>query len=160
MEKLAAIYERKGTLFVLAAHRTKAGYWINDEQVVSISQPTLEELGHTIEQALARSQDGVPTPPPNAQTAEALLSAAGVRSWGTFMKVSRHLTVSCDGGALKVTPYRNLGMKEGFEPDPDLEVPSCASASALGRIVAEFLLLPEDIPPTLSSEGERVTSTT
>jgi hypothetical protein len=101
--------------------------------VACLSQPSHDELGRAIEQALARSQEGVPTPPPDARIDKPLLAAAGVRSWTTFMKLSKHVSVVSDGSLLKVTPYRNLGSKEGFEPEPDIAVPSANSASALGR---------------------------
>jgi len=139
MKKLAAIYERKGTLFVTASHQTKAGFWIDDDHVVCLRQPTHDELGCAIETALDRSQNGVPTPPPDARIDKPLLAAAGVGSWATFMKLSQHVSVVSDGISLKVTPHRNLGSKEGFEPEPDLEVPSADSPSDLGQIVAELL---------------------
>jgi hypothetical protein len=63
-----------------------------------------DELGRAIEQALARSQEGVPTPPPDARIDKPLLAAAGVRSWTTFMKLSKHVSVVSDGSLLKVTP--------------------------------------------------------
>jgi len=139
MKKLAAIYERKGKLFVTASHQTKAGFWIDDEHVVCLSQPTHDELGRAIEMALDRSQNGVPTPPPNARMDKPLLAAAGVGSWAKFMKSSQHVSVVSDGVSLKVTPHRNLGSKEGFEPEPDLAFPYADSPSDLGQIVADFL---------------------
>lgn len=139
MEKLAAIYERKGRLFVTASHRTKAGFWIDDKHVLCLSQPTHDELDRVIEMALDRSQNGVPTPPSNARMDKPLLAVAGVGSWATFMKLSQHVSVFSDGISLKVTPHRNLSSKEGFEPGPDLAVPSAASPSDLGQIVADFL---------------------
>lgn len=139
MEKLAAIYERKGRLFVMASHKTKAGFWIDDKRVSCLGEPTPDELGDAIEQALDRSQEGVPIPPPNARIDKPLLAAAGVGSWSTFMKLAQHVSVYSDGSLLKVTPYRNLGNKGGFEPEPDLAFPIANSASALGQIVADLL---------------------
>jgi len=147
MNKLAAIYERKGRLFVTASHQTKAGFWVDDEEVACLDQPTHDELGCAIEKALDRSQNGVPTPPPDARTDKPLLAAAGVGSWGTFMKMAQHVGVFNDGRSLKVTPYRNLGGKGGFEPEPDLAVPSATSASALGQIVANLLSRATDRAP-------------
>jgi hypothetical protein len=139
MKKLAAIYGRKGRLFVTASHKTKAGFWIDDEHVACLSQPSHDELGRAIEQALDLSQEGVSTPQPDARIDKPLLTAAGVGSWTTFMKLSKHVSVSSDGSLLKVTTSRNLGSKEGFEPEPDMAVPSATSVSALGQIVADLL---------------------
>jgi hypothetical protein len=139
MKKLAAIYERKGRLFVTASHQTKAGFWVDDEHVVCLNQPTHDELGRAIKMALDRSQNGVATPPPDARIEKPLLAAAGVGSWATFMKLSQHVSVFSDGGSLKVTPHRNLGSKGGFEPEPDLAAPSADSTSVLGQAVADLL---------------------
>jgi hypothetical protein len=137
MKKLAAIYERKGALFVLASHRTEAGFWVDDEQVISLTQPTDDELGRAIEQALAHSKNGMPTPPPTARIDKPLLTAAGVGSWSTFMKLSRHVSVSIDDGAWKATPHRNLG-KGGFEPEAGFVIDRTA-APQLGRLVMDLL---------------------
>ena len=139
MRKLAAIYERKGALFVTAAHRTIAGFWIDDERVETLDRPMPEDLGRAVEAALARSQDGVATPSPEARLDKPLLRAAGVSSWATFMKLSKHVSVSLVGDVLKITPYRNLGGKEGFEPQPDVAVAFPASASTLGAKLTEML---------------------
>jgi hypothetical protein len=140
MKKLAAIYERKGVLFVMAAHKTKAGFWIDDEQVVSLVGPTMEELGRVIEEALGRSRDGVPTPLPTVRLDKPLLKAAGVGSWATFMNLSRHVSISSDDGMLTATPYRNLGSKGGFGPEADAAVPTAASRPVLGQLVIDLLL--------------------
>jgi hypothetical protein len=142
MKKLVAVYERKSTLFVTADHRTKAGFWIGDEQVISLNGPTAEELGQAIEEALARSKDGVPTPPPTARFDRPLLKAAGVGSWSTFMKLSRHVSVSSSDGILKITPYRNLGGKGGFEPGPESVSLELALPPAIGQLVLDLLARP------------------
>lgn len=139
MEKLAAIYERKGTVFVTPSHRTKAGFWIDDDVVVALVAPTPEELGRAIEDALERSQPGVPTPAPNARIDNPLLKAALVGSWGTFMKLSKHVSVSSDGGVMRLTPYRNLGSKGGFEPQASQPLQSRPSTPELGEAVMAAL---------------------
>ena len=139
MEKLAAIYERKGTLFVTASHRTQAGFWVDDGQVERLDAPTDEEFGRAIETALARSSNGVPTPPPTVRLDEPLLLAAEVRSWATFMKLSKHVSVSLDGDTFKVTSHVNLGGKGGFEERSVIEAPASTSTSQLGETVAGLL---------------------
>lgn len=141
MEKLASIYERKGMLFVSAEHRTQAGFWIGDEQLVSLDQPTPEELGTAIKLALARSQNDVPTPSRDARLDRPLLKAASVGSWRTFMLMSKHVSVSSDGNVLHIEPWRNAGVKAGFEPQTDRTVQCSASISSsqLGEAIAGLL---------------------
>lgn len=139
MPKLAAIYERKGALFVTAAHKTKAGFWIDDDRVDRVDRSTPDDLGRAIEAALARSLKDVFTPPATVRLDKPLLQAAGVSSWATFMKASKHVSVALDGDVLTITPHRNLGGKGGFEPQPELQVELPVSASSLGEKVAGML---------------------
>lgn len=139
MTKIAAVYERKGALFVVASHRTIAGFWIDDEHVDRFDAPTHEELGQAIEAALARSSNGVPIPPPTVQLDKPLLLAAGVGSWATFMKLSKRVTVSLDGDVLNITSHTNLGSQGGFEERSSIEAPSSTPSSTLGEKVAGLL---------------------
>lgn len=140
MKKLAAIYERKGVLFVSASHQTQAGFWVDDEMVTVLTEPTLEEFGQAIVTALERSKNGVPTPPPTARLEKPLLKAANVSSWTTFMNLSKHVSVSSEDGSLKITPYLYLGRKGGFEPRPDAVHQPSLSASELGKLVSEMIV--------------------
>jgi hypothetical protein len=135
----AAIYERKGTLFVLARHQTKAGFWIDDNDVVTLSGPSAEELGCAVKVALAGSQEGVPTPSPAARVSKPLLTAAGVGSWATFMKASKHVGVWSNEDALELTPYRSKGARGGFEQQPSVALPRELPALALGQVILEAL---------------------
>ncbi|MFM7378500.1 MAG: hypothetical protein ACKO1O_10310 [Erythrobacter sp.] len=142
MKRLAAVYERKGALFVIARHRTQAGFWIDDEQVDRLDRPTPEELGQAIEAALARSSKDVPTPPPTVRLDKPLLLAAKVSSWATFIKLSKHVSVSLDGDLFKIASHVNLGSKGGFEARPAITIPSSAPVSAVGERVAGLLAAP------------------
>ena len=140
MTKLASIYQRKNALLILALHRTQAGFWVDDELVTVLVEPTPDELGQAILAALGRSRDGVPTPPPTARLDKPLLKAANVSSWATFMNLSKLVGVAAEDGSLKITPYRNLGRKEGFEPNPDLVYQPQLSAVELGKLVSEMIV--------------------
>jgi len=139
MRKSAEVYERKGTLFVSASHRTQAGFWIGDEKVSVLSDPTPDLVEAAVKSALILSQDGVPTPAPTAKLGGSLLSAAGVSSWGTFMNSSKLVDVHQQQGEWRITPYRNLGRKEGFEPCKEQEVTLACSSGGLGQAVLDAL---------------------
>lgn len=139
MRKSVEVYERKGTLFVSPSHRTQAGFWIGDEDVTALSEPTPDEVEAAVKSALIRSKDDVPTPPPTAKLGGSLLRAAGVSSWATFMNLSKLVAVHEQEGEWQITPHRNLGRKEGFEPCKDQEVTLACSAGGLGQAVLESL---------------------
>lgn len=119
MPKSVSIYERKGIVYVSASHQTQAGFWVDDEDVGVLSSPQPVDIVDAVRAALARSREGVPTPPPSADLSTPLLAAAGVASWNTFAKMAKYVGVRQDGDAVKVTPYKNLGGKDGFDPMQD-----------------------------------------
>lgn len=139
MRKRAAIYQKRGTIFVSASHRTQAGFWVEDDQVKTMTQPAASELEAAVRQALDRSQEKVPTPPPSVRFDRPLLKAANVSSWATFMKLSTHVDVCREGDELKITPYRNLGPKEGFEPQKEQQVVISSSSNGWGQVVLDAL---------------------
>lgn len=119
MPKSVSIYQRKGAVYVAASHQTQAGFWVDDEDVVTLVAPQPADVGHAVEAALARSREGAPTPPPSADLSAPLLAAAGVASWNTFTKTAKYVGVRQNGDTIKVTPYKNLGGKDGFDPMQD-----------------------------------------
>lgn len=119
MPKSVSIYERAGTVYVIASHKTQAGFWVDDDEVMTLVAPQTAELGNAVQAALTRSREGVPTPPPSVDLSLPLLAAAGVASWNTFAKAAKHVDVRLNGDTIKVTPYKNLGGKDGFEPMQD-----------------------------------------
>jgi hypothetical protein len=70
-----------------------------------------------------------------------MLELAGVKSWADFMRDAASLGLEVDGKWLKITPYRNLGPKEGFEPAPEraIEVPVESSPAEIGAAIDEAL---------------------
>lgn len=116
MPKSVSIYERKGVVYVSASHQTQAGFWVGDSNVVALIDPQAADVGSAVEAALARSRENVPTPPTSADLSGPLLAAAGVASWNTFARMAKHVDVYQKGDVFEITPYRNLGGKEGFEP--------------------------------------------
>ena len=116
MPKRVSIYERTGTVYVVTSHQTQAGFWVDDEDVIMLRAPQPVDIGAAVKAALTRSREGVPTPPASADLSAPLLAAAGVASWNSFIKMAKYVGVRQNGDAIKVTPYRNLGGKDGFDP--------------------------------------------
>jgi hypothetical protein len=137
--KIASIQERRGAIFVSAEHQTQAGFWIGDDQIAILSNPAPQELASAIKHALERSQSGVPTPPPNVRLDGPLLKAAKVSSWKTFVQSAKHVEVCQSADGFKVTPYRNLGAKEGFEPRTTDAIQLPLDSDQLGAAVLQAL---------------------
>ncbi|MCB9787674.1 MAG: hypothetical protein H6744_13410 [Deltaproteobacteria bacterium] len=134
--KICEVYERRGRMLVQASSQTDQGVWILQGDVHALpSDCTDEELGSVVLAALAQSSR-VPHPTSWGGLTAALLAAAGVKSWKTFAKTAKNVSVELDqSGTIK--PSRNLGPVDGFEPLPgqELAVPSDASAATWGRAV-------------------------
>ena len=116
MSKLASIYQRKGSLFVSAYHKTEAGFWVANTETETVEPHDKVGLEKAIMNALARSREGVPTPARNANHTASLLDAAKVSSWSTFAKLAKSVDVFAKDGVFEITPYQNLGGSDGFEP--------------------------------------------
>jgi hypothetical protein len=139
MTKSVSIYERAGTVYVIASHKTQAGFWVDDDEVTPLVAPQPADLGNAVQAALARSREGVPNPPPSADLSVPLLAAAGVASWNTFAKAAKHVDVLLNGNTIKVMPYKNLGGKDGFDPMQDKATLVPSGDLKLGEIVMRAL---------------------
>lgn len=114
--KGATVYERGGVLFLSPSSLTTAGVWIGTEPLLSLqpgSSPSA--LGEAIITVLNASRDVVPHPTDWGGLIKPLLELAGVKSWATFIKKARCVSLRLDGDQLRLIPHRNLGGKEGYE---------------------------------------------
>jgi hypothetical protein len=143
MPKSVSIYQRDGIVYVLASHQTKAGFWVDDSNVVRLSVPVPMDMGRAVYTALAQSREGVPTPPPSAKLTGALLAAANISSWKTFAKSAKSVGIRQNDDTIKITPYKNLGGKEGFVPMPDKVILMSSSDESLGEAVIRAIEIAE-----------------
>ncbi len=116
MSKLATIYQRKGSLFVSASHKTEAGFWVADAEVKIVDPADEFGLKKAIDNALARSLEGVPTPARDANLTASLLNAANVSSWDTFSKMAKCVDVFATESLFEITPYQSVGGSGGYKP--------------------------------------------
>ncbi|MBP2159713.1 MULTISPECIES: hypothetical protein [Asticcacaulis] len=143
MSKLVTVYRRKGALFIAASHKTEAGFWVADEETSVVGSSDEGDVQRAVVEALARSQNRIPTPARDADLVGSLLSAAGVSSWSTFSKLAKCVDVHLKDGRLEITPYRNMGGSDGFEPMTDKAVELSEGSPDLGKTVLAALELAE-----------------
>jgi hypothetical protein len=86
---------------------------------------------------LERSRLKIPHPTDWDSVYYPLPEMAGVKSWSTFMKGSRLLTLEVDVSVLVVTPTKNLGPEEGHVPldDKVIRIDYGGSAEAIGTAI-------------------------
>lgn len=143
MPKRVSIYERADTVYVVTSHQTQAGFWVDDEDVEVLSSPQPVDIIDAVRAALARSCEGVSTPSPSADLSAPVLAAAGVASWNTFAKMAKYVGVRQNGDTVKVTPYKNLGGKDGFDPMQDKVTSLPVGDSGLADILVRALEMAE-----------------
>jgi hypothetical protein len=90
---------------------------------------TPHALATTVLHALARPGGTVPTPAPSENPEKPLLELAGVRSYTTFARGAKAVTVSQEESGIAVVPMHNGDRHTGFtklydrartaSPDPD-----------------------------------------
>lgn len=119
VERSAAVYRANGRLLIGPYAKTTEGLTLNAGPVVVCelnAQPG--DLAAEICDALSASGRVVPHPARGEWSGgfDAYLKAARVRSYKAFMLGARCVDVQEMNGNLVLTPHRNLGSREGFEP--------------------------------------------
>lgn len=116
MRGAAAIYVRRGRVFIVTYSQTVDGFWIEDEPWFQRDEFDPDAAAALLWEALDGTRLGVPTPPRDS-LGSMLPELAGVKTYGAFMKGTASVDVSlCEAGSLAVTPMRNGGASAGFEP--------------------------------------------
>ena len=152
-ERRASVDLRGDRVFVVARVRTAAGIWyVGDRFEEMPADAPDEQLGSAVETALEHS---VEVPGRKDEWLDALLKAAGVRSWSRYAKGLRSVSVLHAGEDVTVTPKRNLGAREGFEEMVEAEERLGSPAPAeLGAAVKRALAKTGDADaPAASGSG-------
>jgi hypothetical protein len=111
----AAAYLRGGKWFLHSDSKTTDGVWIASAPFLySDSNP--ESLGEIVVKTLLGSSEDVPHPTNWSKVFSPMLDLSGCKSWNAFTKGASLVSIEMDGASISLTPYRNLGPKEGFEP--------------------------------------------
>lgn len=143
MSKLASVYERKGKLYVSASHKTEAGFWVSDPSISVVDQGDEASVREVIVVALAASKNSITTPPRDADHISPLLEAARVSSWSTFSKLAKHVDIHLKDGVIEITPYKNMGGSDGFDPMTANVITIREGDSKLGSAVLEAIKIAE-----------------
>lgn len=141
--RLCHVYARREWLLVTAMSRTVDGFWVACPPYLRLDRRTAtpEEVGAAVETALEGSRDMVATPDWSGPSPlQPLFELAKVRSWSTFVRGARLVGVEQEGEAVRVTPQRNEGAREGFsELELLVRVMARGEAGDLGRQVLASL---------------------
>jgi len=118
----ATVNQRGGRIIVDRVDTTVDGIpVVTDDIAVLDADVGTRELGEAVLGAVGRARGGIP----RVQREEgeirlqALLRAAGVRSWRSFMRGCRDVSVFAVEGGVELMPSVNLGAREGFVGLPD-----------------------------------------
>jgi hypothetical protein len=146
--KRATAYRRKGHFVVHASARTTDGVWILTDPCVKLDQSRSDEdLGEATRAAISASRAGVPHPRNLAELLDPLLRQAGVKTWSAFAKTATCAEIEATG-KVSVIPTRNLGVDEGFQPDPDrAHIVDLDATDSLGASVRRALMVSVTSPP-------------
>lgn len=134
-----------GEYIVETYSQTVDGFWVGTGAFRRLGQQaSAEELGRCVREALDRSEQGVPTPPADADPARPLLDALGYADYADYARGTRSVGVratrTADGETVRVTPKKNGGPSRGFTPLKELAASfAFDSAERLGKeILAAF----------------------
>lgn len=143
--RYAAVYDRRGKLILHADGKTTAGVLIAIEPFVVLEGIEPAAIAVALRMVLEKSKVGLRHPEANEWDAVAapLYAAAGVRTWGAFVRAAELVSVEANDAAIRLLPQENRGPRDGFQPRglPAVEVASNASDEELGSAVLKALEL-------------------
>lgn len=116
-ERCCSVYKRDGSLFVVPSARAIDGFWVAVDGVQAMDESIAPDiLGDAVRAALDASTVDVPTPSRDTDLTAPLLQAAGVRTFGQFMRGAKMVWVRRSSHTrLEITPMVNAGPRGGFE---------------------------------------------
>jgi len=115
---LVEVSRRLGVLWVCSYSQTVDGFWVMNGAIESLDDSTADErLGSSVLDMGRVSRLGVPTPTVAELSRPApVVVAAGLRSYGVYLKGLRSVSVQFGVNSVRVVPQRNGGTKEGLVP--------------------------------------------
>jgi hypothetical protein len=118
--KQACAYLRKDKVILSPVSVTTAGVGVAVEPFLCIEVENAGELGKGVLSMLEKSQHGVPHPKQDQWKSllDPMLKAAGVKSWSSFAKSAKCVTIRFEANRVLFQPLRNLGPIGGFEELP------------------------------------------
>ncbi|GAA0998353.1 hypothetical protein GCM10009555_097460 [Acrocarpospora macrocephala] len=140
-----SVYAHRKKIFVLPASQTKAGFYLETDpvEVLEAAAVGAAEVGASVARALALSKVGVPTPGRDDYGTPAVVTAAGLRSWSTFAKKAKHVSVQVSDGTLQIDRW--VQEDGGFvEEDEDRQRVMDAKSVDHSELGAQILGLLED----------------
>lgn len=152
-QRLAEIHERNGKLIVASYSKPAGWLWFMNGwfRIIDSDAPDAE-LGRTIQEALARSEVGVPKPPREGTRAgldRPILAALGIPSTSAYMNGAKSVAVTRDDNAsgLELTPRENR-LCDGFVEIKEAahHVPADLGAGELASAVRRALARATDRP--------------
>ena len=138
MQRSAVVYLVNHHLIIGASRRTATGLQMEVEPRSMHVDAEAEEVAASLLAALEPSEVSAVRPTDWKSVFEPFLKAAGVRRFKAFMSTARSVNVDEQDGAFLVTPNRNLGPREGFEPIPS-EALKLSDLPSVARAVMEKL---------------------
>jgi hypothetical protein len=128
----ASAYEWHGRIFLHPDSRTTTGLWVGSEPNASADPGNAVELGRAILLALSGSKEGVPHPSIWEDKSAPLRKFAGAKSFRDFFGSARCVSIKLQDDRVTLTPYRNLGARDGYVPIKGKDRTSPPNAPELG----------------------------
>ena len=135
---------REDTLVVASFDKTKAGFWrMNDYLTLMDATVSDEALGAEVRMAARASKIGVATPgrSDDSPALQRLLRETGVKTFSSYMKGVRQLSLTFYSDRVRATPQLNKGARSGFVPivEETTELSAESSDAELGTAVRDAL---------------------
>ncbi len=113
--QLVQCYERHGNIYLHASSETTNHMWVYEGCIAAVPKTDLQQLSLMVRKALDCSRTGVPHPRDlRMPEFNAFLELAGVKSWNTFAKSAKCVSVERTGNTVRLKPTRSEGVPYGY----------------------------------------------
>jgi hypothetical protein len=133
--KCASAYLRAGKVYIHADVMTKDGIWIMNEPLLACGSKDTSALGQCILDALKGSKQGVRHPGRRKDLIAHLLQLAGVKSYNTFARLAKNVSIEQEKDRILFIPTRNGGPGTGFVPVDKKSRETHADVEDLGKML-------------------------
>ncbi|CDX21211.1 hypothetical protein MPLB_20055 [Mesorhizobium sp. ORS 3324] len=139
--KSAKAYERSGRLFFFSQSKTTAGLWIEDGPILTTQRSDLAEIEKIVLRCLRASTQGVPHPRQEdwPKLNKAFAQALGASSFNVFAKKAKCISITQDGGIIRIVPTKNEGSKGGFKTIEERSIELAENSDRIGSAVISAL---------------------
>jgi hypothetical protein len=139
MRKAAGIYKIDDEYKIHSQSETVDGFYLASEPFYNLAATAdKSELAEKLFSALNKSRSDLPNPKDWKAEQKSFLSAIKVKTVKHLHEKASYCLVEMDGNKVEITPYKAMGLKDGFQPleENKIEINRDPQQSVVDAVIA------------------------